>query len=205
MIAYQFARNTVGLYLRVAKGLRIEGSERVPERGPIIVCPNHVKWLDPFVVALGTSRPIYFMAKQELFRTRLQQAVFESLGAFSVRRGEVDRAAMRRCIELLKDGQAVGIFPEGTRSATGLLGPGEPGAAVMALLTGAPAVPAGISGYRGGRLVLRWGEPIDPAAFGGSAARRDKHAVKDLTDAIMGAIAGLTGQAPPPAVAEGQG
>ncbi len=200
MITYRFARNVMGAYLRVARGLRIEGAELVPGDGPVIICPNHVKWLDPFVVACGTTRPIFFMAKQELFRSRLQQAVFESLGAFAVRRGEPDRAMLRRCVGLLKDGSAVGIFPEGTRSVTGQLGPGEPGAAVISLLTGARIVPAGIVGYHPGQsVVLRWGEPIDPEAFGGPAARRDRLAIRQLTDAVMAAIARLTDQQPPPA------
>ncbi len=202
MIAYKFARNTVGLYVRLRYGLSIEGQEMIPERGPVIVCPNHFKWLDPFVVANGSPRSIYFMAKQELFRTPLLKLVFDSLGAFSVRRGEVDRGAMRRCLTLLKQGEAVGIFPEGTRSRTGKLGPGEPGAAVIALLTGALILPAGITGYTPGqKVVLKWGKPIDPAAFGGS--RRDRQAVRALTDEIMAAIASLSGQDPPPAVSPG--
>lgn len=195
---YRPAKALGGLYMRSALGLRVLQAELVPTAGPLIVCSNHIHWMDPLLLACASPRPIFFMAKQELFANRLFATVFDGLGAFPVRRGTIDRAAVRRCLDLLRDGQAVGIFPEGTRSRTGRLGPGEPGASVIGLTTGALIVPAGVAGYRGRReLRVVWGQPFDPRDFGPPEARRDRQVVAALTGAIMTRIAELSDQEPP--------
>jgi 1-acyl-sn-glycerol-3-phosphate acyltransferase len=199
--------------LRLFMGFRVQGGDRVPVSGPILVCGNHQRWLDPVVIACATRRVVFFMAKEELFIKPVTRYAFTWLGAYPVRRGGVDRAAVRKSIDFLRAGQAVGIFPEGTRSRTGRLGPGEPGAAVMALMTGAKVVPVGITGYgQGWRLRVAWGQPLDPAQFGGPDARRDREAVDAFTRTIMEQIASLIGQETPqahalpnPAVPKGPG
>lgn len=195
MILYGFARCLTGAYLRLALGYSESGRGLVPVDEPLIVCANHSHWLDPFVVVNASPRPIHFMAKQELFANPVMASVYSSLGAFPVRRGEVDRAALRKCLDLLKDGRAVGIFPEGTRSRSGNLRPGEPGAAVISLMTGARVIAAGITGFLPGeRLRIAWGAPIDPRQYGGTASRRDRAVVAAFTRDIMNSIAGLSGR-----------
>lgn len=197
-------RGVGSIYMRSVLGLRVLQPELVPAAGPLIVCSNHIHWMDPLLLACASHRPIFFMAKQELFANRLFATVFDGLGAFPVKRGAIDRAAVRRCMDLLRGGQAVGIFPEGTRSRTGHLGPGEPGASVIGLTTGALIVPAGVSGYRGRRaLRVVWGEPLNPRDFGPPEARRDRQVVASLTGAIMARIAELSGQEPPAPALEG--
>jgi 1-acyl-sn-glycerol-3-phosphate acyltransferase len=196
MIFYHLVRSSLGLYLRAVKNFTVEGRDKVPD-GPLIVCPNHVNWIDPVVIADSTHRLVYFMAKQELFNNSLSARAYRALGAFPVRRGEVDRQALRRCLDLIRSGNAVGIFPEGTRSRSGLLGRGEPGAAVISLLTGAPIAPVGIAGYNSGRLRVRWGDPIDPRDYGSADARRDRQIVATLTQDVMSRIAALSGQEAP--------
>lgn len=205
MIGYRVVRCLGGLYLRLAKRFSMAGAGKAPDRGPLIVCGNHVNWVDPVVLACATPRVIYFMAKQELFEQSWTARAYLALGAFPVRRGAADRSALRRCIDLLERGQVVGIFPEGTRSRTGRLGPGEPGAAVISLMTGAPICPVGITGYRTGQLRVKWAQPIDPREFGGPEARRNRQAVAMLTHEIMKRIAEASGQEPPPAPAAGGG
>jgi len=192
---YPVVTSLLGAYIQLALGYQESGRELVPAEGPLIVCANHTKWIDPFIVAKACPRQIYFMGKQELFVNPLGRLFFTSVGAFPVRRGEVDRAALRRSLEILKNGQVLGIFPEGTRSRTGRLGPGEPGAAVISLLTGTRIIPAGIKGLRPlTRVSITWGQPIDPAQFGGPEARRDRQAVRAYTEHIMDEIARLSGQ-----------
>jgi len=198
MIFYHAVRGSFGLFLKLFKGFTVEGRDKVPVTGPLLVCGNHVNWVDPVVLAYSTNRVVYFMAKQELFRGGFYARAYRALGAFPVKRGAVDRQALRRCLDLLREGHPVGIFPEGTRSRTGKLGQGEPGAAVIGLLTGALIAPVGISGYKQGRLVVRWGDPIDPRDYGDTDARRDKRAVAALTHDLMVRIAELSGQEPPP-------
>jgi 1-acyl-sn-glycerol-3-phosphate acyltransferase len=194
MILYRAVRVVFGLYLRLFRGFRVLGADRVPPTEPIIVCGNHVNWVDPVVLACSTPRAIYFMAKQELFEKSWLARIYAALGAFPVRRGAVDRTALRRCLGLLEGGHPVGIFPEGTRSRTGRLGPGEPGAAVIGLMTGAKICPVGITGYRSRELRVTWAEPIDPRQFGDPEARRSRQVVNSLTREIMARIAAVTGQ-----------
>lgn len=195
MILYGTAQVLFGTYMRLALGFTASGRALVPTSGPLIVCANHTHWLDPLVIAHASPRRIYFMAKQELFANPVMAAALRGVGAFPVRRGEIDRAALRRTLDLLRDAQAVGIFPEGTRSRDGKLSPGEPGAAAMSMMTGATVIPAGIDGFRpGARLRITWGEPISPAKYGGATARRDRAAVQAFTDDIMDSIARLSGR-----------
>ena len=198
LIVYDVVRVTANVYLRLFSGFRVVGAEHFPASGPLIVCSNHLRWGDPVVLACASRRYIYFMAKQELFESKLLGAVYGSLGAFPVRRGEVDRAAMRYSLGLLRGGKVLGMFPEGTRSRDGKLGPGEPGAAVLSLFTRAPVIPAGIRGYGPGRrLSVAWGRPIDPDDYGAAGAPRDKGAISAMTTEIMANIARLTDQAAP--------
>lgn len=129
-------------YFRV----RLEGLEEVPRKGPLVLAVNHVSALDPIIVAALFPRPVHFMAKEELFRNPLLGQVMRWVYAFPVRRGEADRQAVSRALELLRAGRVVGIFPEGTRSLDGQLGRLQGGAAWLALKGGAPVLPALILG-----------------------------------------------------------
>ncbi|HEX2233680.1 MAG TPA: 1-acylglycerol-3-phosphate O-acyltransferase [Thermoleophilaceae bacterium] len=125
--------------------LRRRGHRHIP-KGPVILAANHRSFLDPFIVACCLPRPIYFMAKQELFRNRLQGWLLNCLGAFPVRRGESDEESMETARQLLAAGKPVVIFPEGTRQRTGSLGNPKRGVGRLALETGAPVVPIAVKG-----------------------------------------------------------
>ncbi len=130
------------LYFRLSR----LGREHVPESGPVIFASNHRSFLDPFVIATIARRPMYYVAKEELFRGKLISWVLNSLGAFPVRRGQGDGDMLATARAILERGDAVLIFPEGTRIRPGALGRPRRGVGRLALETGAPVVPVAIIG-----------------------------------------------------------
>ena len=123
--------------------VRIHGGERIPRDGGCVLAANHDSLLDPFFLGVATSRPVRFMAKEELWSNPVVAWVMNGLGAFPVRRAAGDRAAAARGIELLEAGEVVGIFPEGT-ALPHRRKPWGRGAARLALATGAPIVPVAL-------------------------------------------------------------
>jgi 1-acyl-sn-glycerol-3-phosphate acyltransferase len=130
------------LYFRM---VRI-GREHIPAEGPVIVAANHRSFLDPFVIGTMARRPLYYVAKQELFRRRWQAWVLAALGAFPVRRGQGDTDMIDTAKAILDRGDIVLIFPEGTRTRPGALGKPKRGVGRLALESGAPVVPVAVIG-----------------------------------------------------------
>ncbi|MBJ7521788.1 MAG: 1-acyl-sn-glycerol-3-phosphate acyltransferase, partial [Solirubrobacteraceae bacterium] len=130
------------LYFR----LTWRGRKHLPKDGPVIFAANHRSFLDPFVIAAMYPRPMYFVAKKELFQRRWQAWILNSLGAFPVDRGAGDSDAMGTARQILERGDAVLIFPEGTRIRPGGLGRPRRGVGRLALETGAPVVPVAVIG-----------------------------------------------------------
>jgi glycerol-3-phosphate dehydrogenase (NAD(P)+) len=130
------------LYFRLSR----IGREHVPSEGPVIFAANHRSFLDPFVIATLARRPMYYVAKKELFRNRLTAWFLNSLGAFPIDRGNADNDAMATAREILERGDCVLIFPEGTRIRPGTLGTPKRGVGRLALETGAPVVPVAVIG-----------------------------------------------------------
>jgi len=129
-------------------GVRITGAERIPAGSPAILVANHESMFDPWLLALATPRPVRYMAKAELWRLSLVGRALEAFGAFPVERGTGDGSAMSRAASLLRAGEVIGIFPQGTSKQL----PGRVfhrGAARLALATGAPIVPVRLVGTRG--------------------------------------------------------
>ncbi|MEA2373682.1 MAG: glycerol-3-phosphate dehydrogenase [Thermoleophilaceae bacterium] len=123
-----------------------QGRDHIPRTGPVILAANHRSFLDPFIVGVCLRRPVYFVAKQELFARRWQGWLLNALGAFPIRRGESDEQAVETSKAILARGDAVVIFPEGTRIRTGALGNPKRGVGRLALETGAPVVPIAVAG-----------------------------------------------------------
>ncbi|HXC45503.1 MAG TPA: lysophospholipid acyltransferase family protein, partial [Solirubrobacteraceae bacterium] len=153
------------LYLRIDR----RGREHIPSSGPVLLAANHRSFLDPFVIGALTRRPVYYMAKRELFERRWQAWLLNSLGAFPVDRGHGDEQAMDTARAILQRGDCVVIFPEGTRVRSGPLGAPRRGVGRLALQTGALVVPIAVIGTedvrRGWRIrprkvMLRCGRPL---------------------------------------------
>src|SRR5438876_3375627 len=122
------------------------GREHLPKTGPLLLASNHRSFLDPFVIGTLVRRPVYYMAKRELFEKRWQAWVLNALGAFPVDRGAGDGAAMDTARAILERGDCVVIFPEGTRVRPGPLGKPRRGIGRLALETGAPVAPIAVIG-----------------------------------------------------------
>lgn len=120
--------------------------ERIPAVGPVILASNHRSFLDPFLIACLVRRPVYFVAKRELFRIRPIGWMLGALGAFPIVRGRSDEEAMATARAILERGDVVVIFPEGTRVRPGPLGAPRRGVGRLALQTGAPVVPVAVIG-----------------------------------------------------------
>jgi 1-acyl-sn-glycerol-3-phosphate acyltransferase len=143
---YAIVRFFVGGFLRTWYRLHIGGAENIPAEGATIVAPNHKSFFDSFFIALATKRHVRFMGKTELFEGRWGKLLVR-LGAFPVRRGESDADALETARTILRQGGLLSLFPEGTRVRDPeSLGSPRRGAARLALESGAPVVPAAISG-----------------------------------------------------------
>ena len=122
------------------------GREHLPRRGPLLLASNHRSFLDPFVIGTLVRRPVYYMAKRELFERRWLAWLLNGLGAFPVDRGAGDGAAMDTARAILARGDCVVVFPEGTRVRPGPLGKPRRGVGRLALETGVPVMPVAVIG-----------------------------------------------------------
>lgn len=127
----------------------VTGIENIPRTGPLIICPNHEGTIDPPLVPAFVPRgDSWSMAKSEFFRKSLTAFIYRRYHAFPLVRHSADRAALRRAFDLLKAGQALIIYPEGTRVDSGGLAPAEPGAGFIAQKASCPILPVGLTGTR---------------------------------------------------------
>lgn len=164
---YPFFRLFFRALFRLVWNWRVEGLENFPTSGPVVVIANHISLWDPIAVGSALPRQVHFMAKEELFHYPLLGNVLNRLGAFPIKRGQPDRSAIRRALEVLEKGKVLGLFPEGTRSKTGELQKPHPGAAMIALKAGVPVVPVACQGTSGlwkkvfmrGAVLIKIGKP----------------------------------------------
>ncbi|MGA2321659.1 MAG: lysophospholipid acyltransferase family protein [Solirubrobacteraceae bacterium] len=173
---YALVRFLVAPLLRLWFRMRVSGTEHIPPVGAAILAPNHKSFLDPFFIGVSTRRHVRYMAKAELFKGPLG-ALISRLGAFPVLRGEADAEAMETARLILEQGGVLVVFPEGTRvDDPHALGSPHHGAGRLALLTGAPVVPAAVAGTqklwfgplpKPRRVQLAFLPAIDPARLSG--------------------------------------
>ncbi|MEX2458081.1 MAG: 1-acyl-sn-glycerol-3-phosphate acyltransferase [Actinomycetota bacterium] len=198
------AERALGPILMRFYRVRISGREHIPRRGAAIVCANHNSLLDIPFLSMAAPRPIWFMAKVELFKG-VGRPIFHALGGFPVRRGVNDLRAVDTGLAVLEAGRVLGMFPEGTRSPEELL-PFLPGAAWLALARGASLVPAAISGAaeslpRGSKIPRRTNVTVGFAEAIAVEAepdpRRRAERAPELTAELRRRVEGLIAQAPP--------
>lgn len=209
MIFHTFARSAVTPLIRLTCRLQVEGVHNVARRGPLILASNHLSFIDSFVLPVAARRSVAFIGKAELFEAhsvkgRLRSAAFKAVGTIPVERGARHNALapLQAAQNLLALGEAIGIYPEGSRSRDGRLYEGHPGAAWLSIRTGIPVVPVGLIGTdqvlpiggripRFGRVIVQFGAPIDPTRY---AYSNPATARRMYTDEIMSRIHFITGQ-----------
>ncbi len=192
--------------MRVLYRVQVSGLENVPTDGPAIISPNHRSFFDSPLVMSMSPRPVIFLGKAEYMDSRKTKYLFPAVGMVPIKRDakKASMAALETAADLLRDGQLVGIYPEGTRSRDGYLHRGHSGVAHLAAMTGAPIIPVGLTGtdrvqpigtalprpFRG-PVRVRFGEAILPAnyRYGGSRKRRQQ-----MLDDVMASIAAMTNQ-----------
>ena len=177
---------------------QLQGRDNVPRTGPLLIVSNHVGAIDPAIIGGWTPRPVWFMAKAELFRGSWAW-LMRAYHAFPVIRHTPDRAALRRAFELLKQGSAVVLFPEGHRSDSASLLRAQPGAGFIARRSGAPVLPMAIKGSqnvlgrhrllpRPAEVSMTFGEPFSLPDRNQDGSRMDH---QQSADYLMTKIAAL--------------
>jgi 1-acyl-sn-glycerol-3-phosphate acyltransferase len=165
-IVWPFGRYTMGWLGALSARLRYYGKERIPRRGGVVLAMNHFSWIDIPCFGVACPRSTYFVAKSEAHEIPGLGQFIRVFGAMAVRRGESDREAVRRMREIVRDGNVLGIFVEGTRQRSGVPGRVQPGAAMVAIQEGVPVVCGAIHGTQHWRLgnfapaSVAWSEPI---------------------------------------------
>ncbi|TWT28301.1 1-acyl-sn-glycerol-3-phosphate acyltransferase [Planomicrobium sp. CPCC 101110] len=182
MNLYTFGKALVKAALTPLYRFEVIGLEKFPKEGGVLLCSNHIHALDPPVVGMTAPRTVHFMAKEELFKTPVLGPILPRVNAFPVKRGMSDREALRSALKILKSGEVMGLFPEGTRSTDGVLKKGLSGAGFFALRGDADVVPCAIIGpYKTFRKVkVVYGDPINMAPF-----RERKASADEVTEVIM--------------------
>jgi 1-acyl-sn-glycerol-3-phosphate acyltransferase len=189
---------------------RIEGLENIPRTGPVIVASNHRSFADSMVIPFFVPRKVVFLAKEDYFtgtgiKGALVRGWFEGIGMVPVDRDDTKAAlaSLDIALEVLGRGEAFGIYPEGTRSRDGRLYRGRTGVAHLALTSGAPVVPVGLTGTeniqpvgttlpRRAAVTVRFGEPLRfEGRYDGVPAGRAR---REVTDVVMNEIQKLSGQ-----------
>ncbi|GAF24420.1 MULTISPECIES: lysophospholipid acyltransferase family protein [Shouchella] len=182
MKLYRFGQAVCRFVLRLLFKVEIRGKEHIPSEGGVLLCSNHISNFDPPLLGAFIHRQVRYMAKKELFDKKGIGKLLKGLGAFPVKRGGSDRESLRTALRILKEGDMVGLFPEGTRSKTGEIGNGLAGAGFFAGKSDAYVIPCVIIGpyqFRK-RVILAYGEPIDMEAY-----RQQRVSAQEITDTIM--------------------
>lgn len=194
MLIYWVSRLIALLILRTVFRMKVGGCENIPQ-GKVIIASNHVHAADPFVVGMAAPLRVKlsYMAKKELFKNPLVAVVLRQWRVFPVERAAAASAAaaLRFAVEFINSGFSLGIFPEGTRSRNGKLGKASLGAAMIAMRTGVPLIPAGVTGtptmLKSG-VRVEFGKPLYPENYS-----NDREGMQKMTNDMMNQISVLIG------------
>jgi 1-acyl-sn-glycerol-3-phosphate acyltransferase len=153
---YSAVRFLLGGFVGALSGWEVRGREHVPRSGGVIVASNHVSYWDPPLVGAAATRELHFLAKEELFRTPVLGPLIRVFNAIPIRRGVADLSGLTKAMDVLRAGDALIVFPEGTRNRSGTLNAARPGIGMLAVSTDALVVPACIVGSnRPGKWLFR--------------------------------------------------
>ncbi|GGL44210.1 1-acyl-sn-glycerol-3-phosphate acyltransferase [Phycicoccus endophyticus] len=208
-VGYRVSHLVVAPFARLLWRPTVTGSEHVPRTGGVILASNHLSFVDSVAIPIVAPRPVSFLAKSDYFTGSgplgaVRRGFFEMIEAIPVDRhsSRAAQESLDAALAVLRAGRAFGIYPEGTRSRDGRLYKGRTGVAWLALTAGVPVVPVGLVGTdavqpvgarfpRPARVRVTFGPPVSPEPYAELPAGKAR---RQLTDAVMDAIAGLTGQ-----------
>lgn len=166
MSFYKIVRNILIVIVKILFRIEYVGVNNIPEENGYIFCANHICFMDPLLIACNKKKEFHFIAKEELIKVPVLGWLLKKLNVIPVKRGTGDIGAMKKGIEVLKNGNSLIIFPEGTRSKTGKMGEAKHGMALLVKKTGCGVMPCAVIGkphlFKKTKLV--YGDPI-PAGF----------------------------------------
>lgn len=186
-LLYHGSRRVLLVLFRLFHRWKVQGSQNVPATGGCLLAANHASFMDPPALSCAiTHRVVRFMARDTLFKKGPGSWFMRGVGVFPIARERGDIGALKKCIHLLKSGECVGIFPEGTRTRDGEMAPVKPGIGFLILAAGVPVVPAYIEGtFRSFPRGASWPKPhpvqvyigpaIQPAEFEVFGKGRDRY------------------------------
>ncbi len=187
---YAVARFLVMPLYKLLYFYRVKYEGKLPNDTPYILCPNHIQYKDPLLIAISHKKQVYFMAKHELFQHKILRGLLYALGAFPVKRGSGGKEAIQHAKKLLSQGEIVGIFMEGARSKDGKFLAPKAGAVMIALQCGVPIVPVSISCKNGKvprllrKITIHYGKPIPCESFGENKRENIRKAARTVMDEI---------------------
>lgn len=185
----KFIRKTIKITLATLYKIvfRVKITGQVPEEGAYIICCNHINYLDAAAIVLFNKRKVNFVAKEDLYTHRSLMWLGHIFDAIPIKRDMQDIEAMKRCLKVLKNGELLGIFPEGTRKGMEKKMKAKNGAAFMSIKSKAKVIPVGIHGTFKpfGKVYVNYGEPIDLSMY-------NKEQLDEATEQIMNNIVMLT-------------
>ncbi|MFP4198789.1 MAG: lysophospholipid acyltransferase family protein [Halanaerobium sp.] len=185
---YQSIRLLLLAIFKIFFRIKVNGKENLPDQGGIIVMSNHISAFDPPLLAAVFSRPVRFMAKKELFENPLLRFVLFLADAFPVDRSRNDITAVKKSLNLLKEGEVLGLFPEGTRRPEGKLGNPKSGSVMLAVKSGVPILPVGIKNIKDqGRITINIGQTFTLEKFANKRLSKEerKEAAYFIKDKIQ--------------------
>lgn len=179
------------IIFRIIFRIKVTGKHNIPKKGKSILCSNHISDLDPLILGLVIPRNIRFMAKKELFENKFLGKLVNALGAFPVDRESADLSAIRNSLSILKNGEVLGIFPEGTRVNKENIENAKPGIALISIKAKAPVIPIYIeSRYKPfSKIKINIGKPMYFNEYYGKKLKTEDY--KILSQEIMKSIYSL--------------
>jgi 1-acyl-sn-glycerol-3-phosphate acyltransferase len=194
---FTFIRFSVYILFKIIFRMKVYGRENIPTSGRLILCSNHLSYIDPVMMGLCIKRQICFMAKAQLFTNKFVTAVVTWFNAYPVNRGAFDRQAIRNSVAILNAEQMIGLYPEGTRSTDGVIREGHHGVGLISIMACSPVLPVAITGSNKiiqkphkrlffPQIRIAFGKPIDTTSI--IKQYNNKQASEIITLQIMSEI-----------------
>ena len=184
-------RGAIYIWCKIYYRAEIIGLENVPKDGALIFCGNHRSYLDPPLMVATAKRDMKFLAKEELYENKFLKFLGWAFEAIPVKRDEKDVSAIKNSLKVLKNGECIALFPEGTRNGLEKGEKVKDGVAFFAVRSGAKVVPCGIQvgTKENKKVIIKYGKPLDYSKYKGT---KDKEVLDNITNEIMQNIVNLT-------------